>query len=201
MKPIANYDSAKEEAKKKSVVFPKLPVGGYVLKVESVRYEKGEEGKNDNIVIAFDIAEGEQKGYFKKQFEANTDENKKWKGTTKIRVPKEDGSGAEWETNRFASTMNYFEDSNPGYIWNWDEKTLKGKLIGAVFGEVQKPIDGKDVTWVAFRWFAGADDIRKNAYKVPEKKVYGTVESSDNKTSNDADFMDLSNKVIEDLPF
>lgn len=200
MKPIANYDSAKEEAKKMSAASPKLPVGGYVLKVESVRYEKGEEGKSDRIVLAYDIAEGDEKGFFKKQFDANTDENKKWKGTATIYVPDESANNADWAVKKFAQTMNYFEDSNAGFVWDWDEKKLKGKLIGAIFGEVQKAIDGKDVTWVAFRWFAPVDEIRKNAYKIPDKKVFSSV-SSESSTTTDSDFMDLGKDVKEDLPF
>lgn len=202
MKPIANYDSAKEEAKK-SVSLPKLPVGGYVVKVESVRYEKGSEGKGDRIVLAYDISEGEQKGFFKKQFEANTDENKKWKGTATIYVPDENGSNSDWAVRKFAQTMNYFEDSNSGYIWNWDEKTLKGKLIGVVYGEIQKNIDGKDITWVGFRWFVPISEIRNNTYKTPDKKVFteGSSATTETKVTNDSDFMDLTDNVREDLPF
>jgi hypothetical protein len=200
MKPIANYDSAKEEAKKMGNVIPKIPVGGYVLKIESVRYEKGTDGKSDKIVLAYDVAEGEEKGFFKKQFDAITDENKKWKGVATIYVPDEDGNNNDWSVKKFAQTMNYFEESNAGFVWDWDEKKLKGKLIGGIFGEVQKPIDGKDVTWVAFRWFAPVDEIRKNAYKIPDKKVYGSV-ATETAAQTDGDFMDLGKNVNEDLPF
>ena len=136
MKPIANYDSAKEEAKKMGNVIPKIPVGGYVLKIESVRYEKGTDGKSDKIVLAYDVAEGEEKGFFKKQFDAITDENKKWKGVATIYVPDEDGNNNDWSVKKFAQTMNYFEESNAGFVWDWDEKKLKGKLIGGIFGEL-----------------------------------------------------------------
>ena len=59
----------------------KLPVGGYVLKIANVRYEEGQNGNSDRIVFMFDIEEGDYRGFFKKQFDAQTTEDKKWKGT------------------------------------------------------------------------------------------------------------------------
>ena len=41
----------------------KLPAGGYVLKIQNVRLDEGKNGNSDVLVIAFDIAEGEQAGF------------------------------------------------------------------------------------------------------------------------------------------
>ena len=35
------------------------------------------------------------------------------------------------------------EESNEGYEWNWDEKTLKGKKIGVLFGREQYMMNGQ----------------------------------------------------------
>ena len=99
---------------------------------------------NDVIVFAFDIAEGEQKEFFKKNFEMQQQEDKKWKGTYRLYVPKDDGSEKDsWTTSRFKTVMNNFEESNNGYHWNWDENSLKGKKIGAVFNDKQYEYQGK----------------------------------------------------------
>ena len=70
----------------------KLPVGGYVLKIENLRYEEGANGNSDVIVFQFDIVEGTYAGFFRKNYEENTQEDRKWKGTYRLYVPKDDGS-------------------------------------------------------------------------------------------------------------
>ena len=72
--------------------FEKLPVGGYIVKIQNVRFMEGKNGNSDMITLAFDVTEGEYKDYFKKQFESQTTEDKKWKGTFTIYCPKDDGS-------------------------------------------------------------------------------------------------------------
>ncbi|MFQ8777266.1 MAG: hypothetical protein ACLR78_07385 [Roseburia sp.] len=41
----------------------KLPVGGYVLKVQNVRLDEGKNGNSDVLVIAFDIAEESRQAF------------------------------------------------------------------------------------------------------------------------------------------
>ena len=131
MKSFNGYDDAKKAAQVSALA--KLPVGAYVCKVKEVRYESLDWG--DKIVLAFDIHEGEYKDFFAKQFEANTSEDKKWKGKVNIFVPKDDGSEKDGYTKRsFAGWTDSFEKSNKGYSWDWDEKKWKNKLVGIVFG-------------------------------------------------------------------
>lgn len=61
----------------------KLPAGGYVLKISDVRYDEGQNGNSDRIVFRFDIDEGEYKGFFRKQYDSQVAEDKKWKGDRK----------------------------------------------------------------------------------------------------------------------
>lgn len=88
MKSFNGYDEARKQAD--VVGSAKLPAGAYVCKIKQVRYETTDNG--DRIVVAFDVAEGEYKDFFQKQFDENTNEDKKWKGKTNIFVPKDDGS-------------------------------------------------------------------------------------------------------------
>ena len=76
MKPILGYKEAK--ATNFNGV-ERLPAGGYVLRVLDVKEESYDWG--DVVVLRFDIAEGEQKDFFYKQYKAMSDEYKKWKGT------------------------------------------------------------------------------------------------------------------------
>jgi hypothetical protein len=109
-----------------------LPPGAYVCKIIGARVEENDYGQS--IVIAFDIANGDQKGYYQKRFDADTAEDKKWKGTYRLYVPTDDGTQKdEWTKRNFKTFTDALEDSNTNYHFDWDEQKFKGKLFGATF--------------------------------------------------------------------
>ena len=55
----------------------RLPVGGYVLKILNVAYQGNDWGSV--IILSFDIAEGEFKGFFENNYKAQTGEDKNGK--------------------------------------------------------------------------------------------------------------------------
>ena len=137
---VQSYENAQAYAE-----VEKLPVGAYKIKIENVRYEDNSaKGWNDKLVLAFDIVEGEKKGFFRRNFESQTVEDKKWKGTYRLNIPMDDGSEADsYCMRRFKTVMTNFEKSNPGYHWDWNESNLKGKVIGAIFNEKEYDFDGR----------------------------------------------------------
>ena len=183
MKPINNFDKVQGYSGS-----TQLPVGGYVLKITGVRYEAGQNGYSDRIVIAFDVAEGEFAGFFKKRFDSDTNEDKKWKGTTTLYVPKEDGSKQdEWTARRFKTFTNALEDSNSGYKWDWEESKWKGLLVGGAFGEVHTLIDGKQIQYNTFKSAYSVDDIRKGNFKTPKPQYKnGTYAGSNLQASSNS---------------
>lgn len=178
MKAFSNY--AEVQVNTGSV--EKLPVGGYVITIKSVKYEDNSaKGKADNIIFAFDIAEGEYKGYYAKRFENDTNEDKKWKGTYRLSVPTDDGSQNDgYAKSRFKGFMTSVEESNPGYKWNWDEQTLKGKMLGAAVGEINTEIEGKAITYTAMRYAVSVDSVRKG---ITPPKPYTKAGSTTTTTS------------------
>lgn len=182
----------------------KLPGGGYVLKVENVRFEEGKNGNSDIIALMFDVAEGEQKGFFRRNFEAQSGEDKKWKGRMTIYCPRDDGSEQDtWTKRKFKTIMEHFEASNPGYSWNWDEMSLKGKLIGAIFGEINSVIDGKQIAYTGLRFTESAENIRKGNFKIPDAQ-YKNGASANNKTSEpktDSNGFVTASGTEEEIPF
>lgn len=167
MKQFSGYDDAKKEAQMKPS--EKLPAGAYVCKVMAVRYEQGKDGKSDVIVLQIDVAEGEHKDFFKKQYEENTAEDKKWKGRVNIYVPADDGSDKDkWTKKSFAGWMDSFEKSNMAYAWDWDENKLKGKTVGIVFGTTGAVIEGREVVYTEPRFGVPAEDVRSG--KAPAAK-------------------------------
>ena len=79
---MKKYDDVKAE--KVSSGREMLPAGGYVCQILSARVESGEWG--DTLVIAHDVCEGEFSGIFKRDYDNNTREDKKWRGTYRLRL-------------------------------------------------------------------------------------------------------------------
>lgn len=192
-----------EEAKKAATAGAKLPVGAYVCKILDVKYEEGKDGKSDSIAIRFDIAEGEQKDFFKKQYEENTSEDKKWKGKLNIYVPTDDGSERDsWTKRSFAGWTKAFEDSNDGYSFDWDEKKWKGLLVGIVFGETGAVINGKEIKYTEARFAVAVSKVRDGSAPVAKFKARdGYTGNGNASTGNTPGFMSIPEGVEEEIPF
>lgn len=200
MKKFNGYDSAREKANFSGST--KLPVGGYVVKIQDVRYEEGQNGNSDRIVLAYDIEEGEYKGFFKNQFEENTQEDKKWKGRTAIYIPKDDGSERdEWTQNAFARWTAAFENSNEGYHWDWQEKKWKNLLVGVIYGEVGTVIEGRNIVYTECRFPCSVTDIREKKYKIPKFKTKNGYTDSAPAVSDPNEFMQIPEGTEQEIPF
>ena len=109
-----------------------LPAGGYVCSILNAKVESNDWG--DTLVIAHDVCEGEYAGIFKRDYDNNTMEDKKWRGTFRLKLPKDDGTEQDaWKKRGLSNFLWAIEQSNPGFAFNWDEKTLKGKKIGLLY--------------------------------------------------------------------
>ena len=140
-----------------------LPVGGYVAKIMNAEVKEYTWG--EVLVISFDIAEGEYKDFFAKQYKANTNEDKKWKGNFRINVPQEINQYFEIEKKRFGNAIACIEDSNNGYHWDWDEAKLKGKMVGVLYRNYEYDIDGRQGWSIECGAFVSVDDIRNGNFR------------------------------------
>lgn len=119
-----------------------LPAGGYVCQIISAKVESNDWG--DTLVIAHDVCEGDYAGIFKRDYDANTMDEKKWRGTFRQRLPKDDGSEQDaWKKRSLGNTIWAIEQSNPGFTWDWDEKKLKGKKIGLIYRNKEWEYNGR----------------------------------------------------------
>ncbi|MBR3339174.1 MAG: hypothetical protein IKG19_03930 [Lachnospiraceae bacterium] len=194
MKAFKGYDDAKVYGQA-----AKLPVGGYVLKIMDAKVEEGKDGKDDSLLISFDIAEGEQKDFFAENYRNQTQEDKKWKGTVYVRIPNDENKPEEqWVRDRFRTFTYALEDSNAGYHWDWDENKLKGKLIGGVFNEREYNFNGRNgfYTRLQQRNIIPVEKIRKGEFSIPDREL---LNGSRQKSSDD--FVSVSDGAAEDLPF
>ena len=200
MKKFGGNDDAKKTAAAGSV--GRLPAGGYVCKVLGVKFENGKDGKSDFITIQFDIVEGEQAGFFQKQYEANPADDKKYKGKATIYVPNDDGSEKDgWTKKTFAGWTLAFEESNEGYVWDWDEKKWKGKLVGIVFGETGTVIDGKEIVYTEARYAISAQAVRDGKFKPAKFKAKNGYTGAGSSSSSSSEFVSIPDGVVEELPF
>lgn len=141
-----------------------LPAGGYIASIVGAREEETDYGKK--LILAFDIAEGEFKGFFDKDFKDNTSEDKKWRGTYRLTIPVGDGTEKDgWSVKKFNNFVYSVEDSNPGYSWDWDEAKLKGKKIGVVFRNEEWEKNGRSGWTTKCGAVYSTSDIRECKFK------------------------------------
>jgi hypothetical protein len=132
----------------------KLPINAYVCKIMSASDVETQSGYKA-FDIFFDIAEGVYTNYFAKKFqglkeakaEGKIDRDPNWGGRLRILQPNlsdyESGNAErrkKYEKSR-GLIFGFFtsvQESNAGYIYNFDDKTyktLQGKYVGIVFNE------------------------------------------------------------------
>lgn len=179
-----------EQAEAFTGEFETLEPGGYVCKILKVQAEEKDYGTL--LRIAFDIAEGEHEGYYRRRFDQKKqyDETAKWPGMYYQTVIQDD-------LRYFKGFITSIEASNPGFKWNWDEKKLAGKLFGGVFAEEEyEKQNGEIGTIVKCRFVRSVDAIREGKFKVPEKKRLQNSSPTTNYISQD-----ISQDILDELPF
>ena len=72
----------------------------------------------------------------------------------------------------FKHFTNCVENSNAGYTWAWDEKSLVGKFIGLVLGEEEyEKSDGSVGIRLYVKEVKTVQEIKDGNFKIPELKV------------------------------
>ena len=118
----------------------------------------------------------------------------------RVEIPKEDGSKEDERTKSYFKTMvEAIEDSNTGYHWDWNEKGLKGKVVGCLVRAEEWEMNGWS-GWCTkpFR-FVPVADIRENRFKIPKDKPLrqdATPKAAVNSAAAAEEIL-----PIDDLPF
>lgn len=173
-----------------------LPKDGYVCKILNAQVKDGTKGQY--LQIAYDIAEGQYKDYFKGLYDAKKDENKKWSTYFFVNLPKDDGSEKDgWTKRLFKTFTNALEDSNEGYHFDWDETKFKDKLIGGLFHyEEYQRNDGKVGRATKMRNACSVEKIRSGNFNLPEDKLLATPAAN-----TSSDFMSIPDGIDGEIPF
>lgn len=193
---IPQYNGSKSE---KATSFAPLPAGGYVAKIVGARIEPYSWGSV--LVIAFDISEGEYVNFFKEQFDNNTNDDKKWKGTYRITIPDEKSEYFGNHKRSFNNLIYSLESSNGNYHFDWNEKNLKNLTFGVLFRNKEWEWNGKTGWTTECCACTAADEIREESFKIPKDKPLNsstgaTVSTNTGTTADSTDAL-----LDEDLPF
>lgn len=118
-----------------STIVDNLPAGAYIgivkgAKLETINTTSGT--TFDRLVIMLDVAEGEHKDHYLKQYESQKGGQfpAKWKGTIRYNIPQ---SGSQYEAGQRKALEHLawcLQESNKGYKWDGDETKLKGLKVG-----------------------------------------------------------------------
>lgn len=193
MKPINNWENVKATTERQQ-----LPVGGYVCKImgADIKEYNGQNGVFSRLEVSIDIYEGEYNGFYADDYRNQQREDKKWAGVVRLYVPVDDGTEKdEWTKSTFKGFTDAVEDSNPNYHWDWNEKGLKGLIVGVLFRNEEWEFNGNSGWKVRPFKFIPADMVREGKFSIPKdkplkNKVNNTVTSNLNEVIED-----------EDLPF
>jgi hypothetical protein len=146
--------------------FEEIKPGGYVCVIKKAKTTTTLGGK-EQFNILFDIAEGEHKGFYQRRFDEDSSSSSepKWRGVYRQLT---EGKSLAF----FKGMITSMEASNRGYKWNWDEKTLEGKMFGGLFGREQYKNSNGEFKWttkcVAVR---SVETIRKGV-EAPKDKYH-----------------------------
>lgn len=187
--------------RKEQVEWEALPKGAYIVKLLSVKEEVNKNNTGSYLKIAFDIAEGEYAGFYKKSFDNDTREDKKWNNDAILYINCPQDNSEQWIVDNFNRFMTAVEDSNEGYHWGWDESTLKDKLVGVKFYIEQSEYNGKIYDHTKAKWFIAAQKIRDGKIgQMPSDKLLTTGTTATKTGSND--FVSIPDNVTaEEIPF
>lgn len=161
MRAINNFENVQATTGE----FNRPTAGGYVCVIMSatdIPFDANTD-KGDYLKIEYDIASGEFKDYYTEQY--NRFGGDFW-AATMFRSYKEKALGM------FKHFTNCVENSNAGYTWAWDEKSLVGKFIGLVLGEEEyEKSDGSVGVRFYVKEVKTVQEIKDGNFKIPELKV------------------------------
>lgn len=173
--------------------YEQLPKGAYVIKLLNVVEEANKSGNGSHLKIAFDIAEGQHTNFYKKSFDSDTREDKKWNNDAILYITSPEDNSEQYIIDNFNKFITAIEDSNEGYHWNWDENTLKNKLVGAKFFIEQSEYEGNIYDHTKPKWFIAAQKVRDGKYgKLPNDKLIGTKTEA---VGDATDFVNINNSI------
>ena len=180
------------------------PVGAYVAEIKNVRVVEpdGDRQKYPVLEMMVDIVEGEFANRYTEVYNDQKErfDNAKYKGIFSLRIPtKDDKPEEDWVSRKFGNNIWCVQESNPGYIWDLDEKKLKGKKVGINIRRKLYTYDNQDKETTEIGQFETVEDVK--AGKCKRMKDNDRRKSSNNSaaSTDGSSFTEVSGTV--DVPW
>ena len=191
--------------------FSRLPPGGYVCRILKMAEHTSASG-GLYVEVSFDIAEGEQKGFFEKLYRhdnASQDGSReiKWRGIYRVFPLTLDGfTNPSWK-----GLLTCIEMSNDCQVdWHRDYDQFRNRLVGLMFREeeFERSSGRGGRVGVTVRPFAArpVDFIRSGDFEIPQRKpLPEKTPLSDEPLSGESGVSDADSGFVqvedEELPF
>ena len=133
MKPFKGFDRSNTYKEREE-----LPKGAYILEIKDATMVSGSYG--DTLKISFDIAEGDKAGFYARNYKAQPAEDKKWKGTFRLSIPR--SSMILTAIRELGCTVNH-KDSFPAYFSISSGSISAFKVFASLFHPSFLPPIGK----------------------------------------------------------
>lgn len=150
--------------------YEKLELGGHKGIIKNIEEYTSAISGNTSLKVEVDTAsDDKQPNYFQKQYNENTNMDKKWStGGTKYVSLKQDENCIKM----LKAFITSVENSNPNFTYDWNKEVdqLKGKKVGLVFGLEEYENDkGETKTATKLTQFRSIDKV-DNA-KIPNVRL------------------------------
>ena len=202
MKQIENWENIETN---EYVESEKFTLGGKKCKIVNVK--NFTYGGIEKISLELDVIDGDNKGYYQKRFDERGENAKFWDDGATISFPAEPTE--DKDKSYIKGLVKAIESYNSNYKWNWDEQTLKDKLINVNFSlKEYEGSDGKIYTKPQVSRFVNSKENFREDF-IPSVKTldngfvrYEDYKNKQNK-SNDPfkDFGDTVEVSSDEVPF
>ena len=191
----SNYDEIQVNQE-----FERLELGGHKGIIKNVEEYTSTISGNTSLKVEVDTAtDDKQPNYFQKQYDENTNADKRWptSGTKYVSLKQDDNC-----IKMLKAFITSVENSNNGftYDWNKDVDQLKGKKVGLVFGLEEYENDkGETKTATKLTQFRSIDKV-DNA-KIPNVRLlngsYIEYDKYNSNTTNNSNPFEGLDDVVE----
>lgn len=161
----SNYDEIQVNQE-----FERIELGGHKGIIKSVEEYTSTISGNTSLKVEVDTAtDDKQPNYFQKQYDENTNADKRWSssGTKYVSLKQDDNC-----IKMLKGFITSVENSNPNFTYDWNKEVdqLKGKKVGLVFGLEEYENDkGETKTATKLTQFRSIDKV-DNA-KIPNVRL------------------------------
>ena len=180
--------------------YEKISLGGHKGIIKNIIEYTSAISGNTSLKVEVDTSsDDKQPNYFQKQFDENTNMDKKWSNSgTKYVSLKQDENCIKM----LKSFITSVENSNPNFTYDWNKEVdqLKGKKVGLVFGLEEYQNDkGETKTSIKLTQFRSIDKV--DNVRIPNVRLlngsymtiddYNEIKEEKSNSSSFKEFTDL----------